>query len=187
MRRRDYITIGSGTTDPNAGSYISQDPIGLAGGNPTLYAYVYNSNIELDILGLIIVYRALNVKQEEQALNNTSIQPKNRSANYSIQEHIDDGNLETQYISTTKRQKNAERYASPNPKRGKNNSSTIIVIDTDKLDPKNIYDVSNGMNPETGTPLNNPARKWARKDAEVLIHGDIPNEAYKIHKKGGHH
>jgi len=43
------------------------------------------------------------------------------------------------------------------------------------------------MNPETGTPLNNPARKWARKDAEVLIHGDIPNEAYKIHKKGGHH
>jgi len=91
--------------DPNAGSYISQDPIGLKGGNPTLYAYVYNSNIELDILGLIIVYRALNVKQEEQALNNTSIQPKNRSANYSIQEHIDDGNLETQYISTTKRQK----------------------------------------------------------------------------------
>ena len=173
--------------DPNAGSYISQDPIGLKGGNPTLYAYVYNSNIELDVLGLIIVYRALNVKQEEQALNNTSIQPKNRSANYSIQEHIDDGNLETQYISTTKRQKNAERYASPNPKRGKNNSSTIIVIDTDKLDPKNIYDVSNGMNPETGTPLNNPARKWARKDAEVLIHGDIPNEAYKIHKKGGHH
>ena len=56
--------------DPNAGSYISQDPIGLTGGNPTLYAYVYNSNIELDILGLIIVYRALNVKQEEQALNN---------------------------------------------------------------------------------------------------------------------
>ena len=45
------------------------------------------------------------MKQEEQALNNTSIQPKNRSANYSIQEHIDDGNLETQYISTTKRQK----------------------------------------------------------------------------------
>ena len=25
--------------DPKAGSYISQDPIGLAGGNPTLYGY----------------------------------------------------------------------------------------------------------------------------------------------------
>ena len=173
--------------DSRTGNYISQDPIGLAGGNPTFYGYVFNSNIELDILGLIIVYRALNGKQEEQALNNTSIQPKNSSANYSIQEHIDNGNLETQYISTTKRQEIAERYASPNPKRGKTESSTIIEIDTDKLNPKKVCDVSNGINPETGVPLNNPARKWARKDSEVLIHGDIPNDAYKIHKKGGNH
>ena len=50
--------------DSRIGNYISQDPIGLAGGNPTLYGYVFNSNIELDILGLIIVYRALNGKQE---------------------------------------------------------------------------------------------------------------------------
>lgn len=147
--------------------------IALEGGNPTIYGYVFNSNIELDILGLIIVYRSLNGKQEEQALNNTSIQPKNSSANYSIQEHIDNGNLETQYISTTKRQEIAERYASPNPKRGKTESSTIIEIDTDKLNPKKVCDVSNGINPETGVPLNNPARKWARKNSEVLIHGDI--------------
>ena len=173
--------------DSCTGNYISQDPIALEGGNPTIYGYVFNSNIELDILGLIIVYRALNGKQEEQALNNTSIQPKNSSANYSIQEHIDNGNLETQYISTTKRQEIAERYASPNPKRGKTESSTIIEIDTDKLNPKKVCDVSNGINPETGVPLNNPARKWARKDSEVLIHGDIPNDAYKIHKKGGNH
>lgn len=26
--------------DPEQGNYISQDPIGLAGGNPTLYGYV---------------------------------------------------------------------------------------------------------------------------------------------------
>ena len=38
--------------DPNAGSYISQDPIGLAGDNTTLYGYVSDSNINIDTLGL---------------------------------------------------------------------------------------------------------------------------------------
>lgn len=39
--------------DPNAGNYISQDPIGLAGGNPTLYGYVHDSNTQVDPLGLV--------------------------------------------------------------------------------------------------------------------------------------
>lgn len=30
--------------EPNTGTYISQDPIGLVGGNPTLYAYVGSPN-----------------------------------------------------------------------------------------------------------------------------------------------
>ena len=38
--------------DPNAGSYISQDPIGLTGGNPTLYGYVGEPNSWIDVLGL---------------------------------------------------------------------------------------------------------------------------------------
>ena len=38
--------------DPNAGSYISQDPIGLEGGNPTQYGYVSDSNNWLDSFGL---------------------------------------------------------------------------------------------------------------------------------------
>ena len=42
--------------DPNAGSYISQDPIGLLGDNPTLYGYVSDSNINIDILGLTDFY-----------------------------------------------------------------------------------------------------------------------------------
>ena len=42
--------------DPNAGSYISQDPIGLMGENPTLYGYVSDSNINIDILGLTDFY-----------------------------------------------------------------------------------------------------------------------------------
>jgi RHS repeat-associated protein len=38
--------------DPSTGAYLSQDPIGLAGGNPTIYGYVKDVNNRLDILGL---------------------------------------------------------------------------------------------------------------------------------------
>jgi len=38
--------------DSNSGSYISQDPIGLAGNNPNFYGYVYDSNSWIDPFGL---------------------------------------------------------------------------------------------------------------------------------------
>lgn len=38
--------------DPKIGNYISQDPIGLIGKNPTLYSYVSDSNCWVDIWGL---------------------------------------------------------------------------------------------------------------------------------------
>ncbi|MDY3913337.1 MAG: glycohydrolase toxin TNT-related protein, partial [Phocaeicola sp.] len=38
--------------DSNTGNYISQDPIGLAGSNPTLYGYVFDSNAQIDPFGL---------------------------------------------------------------------------------------------------------------------------------------
>ena len=41
--------------DPKIGNYISQDPIGLAGNNPTLYGYVNDINTHLDVLGLTII------------------------------------------------------------------------------------------------------------------------------------
>ena len=34
------------------GMYISSDPIGLAGGNPTLYGYVFDPNTQVDPFGL---------------------------------------------------------------------------------------------------------------------------------------
>ena len=34
------------------GCYISQDPVGLAGNNPTLYGYVKNPNAWVDVFGL---------------------------------------------------------------------------------------------------------------------------------------
>jgi hypothetical protein len=60
------------------------------------------------------------------------------------QQHIDDGSLNTQYISTTKNSSTAEFYAQPNPRRGKMDKSTIIAIDTDKLDASKVFDVSSG-------------------------------------------
>lgn len=37
---------------PETGGYISQDPLGLSGNNPTLYNYVSNNNKEIDLYGL---------------------------------------------------------------------------------------------------------------------------------------
>ncbi len=37
---------------PETGAYISQDPIRLAGNNPNIYAYVFDSNIQVDVFGL---------------------------------------------------------------------------------------------------------------------------------------
>lgn len=37
---------------PDEGMYISSDPIGLAGGNPTLYGYVFDPNTQVDPFGL---------------------------------------------------------------------------------------------------------------------------------------
>jgi RHS repeat-associated protein len=41
--------------DPTIGNYISQDPIGLAGSNPTLYGYVKDVNKLVDFYGLATV------------------------------------------------------------------------------------------------------------------------------------
>ncbi|WP_318580830.1 RHS repeat-associated core domain-containing protein [Flavobacterium columnare] len=38
--------------NPETGTYISQDPIGLLGNNPTFYAYVHDSNSWVDPFGL---------------------------------------------------------------------------------------------------------------------------------------
>ncbi|MEN7547382.1 RHS repeat-associated core domain-containing protein [Rapidithrix thailandica] len=37
---------------PESGAYISQDPIGLAGNNPNIYAYTHDNNVWIDPWGL---------------------------------------------------------------------------------------------------------------------------------------
>lgn len=53
--------------DPNTGNYISQDPIGLAGNNPTLYAYVPDPNTWVDIFGLFGILTELAKEISESA------------------------------------------------------------------------------------------------------------------------
>ncbi|MEK5039324.1 RHS repeat domain-containing protein [Sporosarcina sp. FSL K6-3457] len=50
--------------DPEQGNYTQIDPIGLAGGNPTLYGYVKDPNTIVDVWGLSgeLVYQLLNKK-----------------------------------------------------------------------------------------------------------------------------
>ena len=40
------------------GQYTQVDPIGLAGGNPTLYGYVFNPYTNIDPLGLLNIREA---------------------------------------------------------------------------------------------------------------------------------
>ena len=58
---------------PDSGTYISQDPIGLAGNNPTLYAYVHDSNSWVDVFGLNVFWSGGNnakIAAEQFAKNN---------------------------------------------------------------------------------------------------------------------
>ncbi len=61
---------------PQIGIYISSDPIGLAGNNPTLYGYVKNVNTWLDVWGLDCTVKQANKLLDEGA---TSIKVRSRS------------------------------------------------------------------------------------------------------------
>ena len=54
--------------DPNTGGYISQDPIGLAGNNPTLYAYVSDANSWVDLFGLDCDKATSKAREYEQQI-----------------------------------------------------------------------------------------------------------------------
>ena len=66
---------------PDEGMYISQDPIGLAGNNPTLYGYVFDSNTEIDPFGLDILYHYTNQSGMEGILQTKVIKPSLKELN----------------------------------------------------------------------------------------------------------
>jgi RHS repeat-associated protein len=171
------------------GIYISNDPIGLAGG-VNVYRYVNSTNTQIDPLGLAVsnanlpryVYRALNGPQEAQAKAGVDITPKAPNANWPMEMHINYGpqDLHTQYISASTDINAARAYSSPNPAKGKYHQSTIIRIDTWQLDKANYFDCSDGIDPQTGKPFIGNALRWTQEDSEVLIKGGIPAGSYDI-------
>ncbi|WP_152513862.1 RHS repeat-associated core domain-containing protein, partial [Treponema pedis] len=66
--------------EPNAGAYISQDPIGLAGGL-NVYAYVHDSNSWVDIFGL-----DCTIKEDLENKNN----PKTRKSMSIVKKEYED-------------------------------------------------------------------------------------------------
>ena len=59
---------------PGEGMYTQRDPIGLAGGNPTVYGYVFNTLQEVDPFGL---FRCSNTTPNWTNHGNKHVAPKN--------------------------------------------------------------------------------------------------------------
>ncbi|WP_459926614.1 RHS repeat-associated core domain-containing protein [Flavobacterium covae] len=55
--------------DCSIGNYLSQDPIGLHGNNPTFYGYVHDSNSWVDPFGLDIVNNIVRYKPDKVTPN----------------------------------------------------------------------------------------------------------------------
>ena len=67
--------------DPNTGTYISKNPIGLAGNNPTLYGYVGDCNKWFDLFGLDYFYQL--IKHDKVVYNGITKNPvKDRIADH---------------------------------------------------------------------------------------------------------
>ncbi|GAB6962920.1 RHS repeat domain-containing protein [Prevotella fusca] len=58
--------------DPRIGNYISQDPIRLMGNNPTLYGYIRDSNLWVDVFGLEVLFRGMKQNNNVPLIGNTA-------------------------------------------------------------------------------------------------------------------
>ena len=62
--------------NPETGSYISKDPIGLPGNNPNLYAYTHDSNTMVDPLGLMPEEKVTVFRVQEGSLTDLNNRSK---------------------------------------------------------------------------------------------------------------
>ncbi|PKU49739.1 RHS repeat domain-containing protein, partial [Lysinibacillus fusiformis] len=165
--------------DPEQGNYTQVDPIGLAGGNPTLYGYTRNPLSEIDPLGLIVVYR--NLRPDEKISN--GLTAKNPGRGMKPSGHVMNGSSPnfkgSQFISTTTDIDVARKW--------NKEGQTIVKFDTDDVvkdsaGNKNIIDVSTPEKAKAegfkGRPDN-----YAVSSKEVLVEGHVPtNKITKVCK-----
>ena len=154
---------------PEEGCYTQQDPIGLAGGNPTLYGYVCDTNIELDLLGLFKVWR--NLRPDEVVSDGLSAKLPGR--NMSIAGHLMNGSRHNgaQFISTTTDPKVIEKWNEPGQR--------IVMFDTDDVIPdvlgnKNIIDISTPEKARAAGLKRGRPHSNAVSSKEVLVEGRVP-------------
>lgn len=127
------------------------------------------------------IYRALSKRQEEEALANRPITATDPRRTLSIQEHIDRGRGLTPYISCTRDLAIAQYYAVASNDLSKEEPNIIIEIKTERISPHNLFDLSQGKNPDNkGKFFVGSACMHCRKDREIIIKGEIPRDAYRI-------
>jgi len=166
---------------PQEGVYISQDPIGIAGGWNS-YAYVKDTSCYIDIWGWEdIWFRALHPNDMTNLDASNGIVPKTPGATETPMSHVLNGSTPgygDQYISLTKDRSFAERWA-------KKAGTEVAEIDLDKLN-NNKLDLSTAdgrlqhlgdvSKAAVGSDLHR-ANKYAKGAKELLVEDTIPNDA----------
>jgi len=137
--------------------YTQQDPIGLAGGNPTLYGYVGDPNTHIDPFGLQTVFRGERSSMTPSKAFEQGFQPK--GTHNDLLKHVTSNTTPGNFVSTSSDRGIAEAFA------GKNGYTYEI-------------DTSNGrnVNNELGSKSPFPEQK------EVAVQGGVkPSEIKGAH------
>ena len=140
---------------PESGTYISQDPIGLAGGNPTLYGYVKDSNWWVDIFGLA-------GDEFDIGLHSDLLKAKK------------DSNLRSHHAG----QKAIMKLLVANYDENKAPAILVNYIGHNKNNPEKSPGVvsTRNLNPNTGKPFSNARELLARDIRELRrVYSNIPN------------
>jgi RHS repeat-associated protein len=122
---------------PEEGTYLSQDPIGLAGNNPTLYGYVSDTNSWLDIFGLIIVYRGERSSMTPDKVFQNGFTPK--GSHDDLLAHVTSNTTAGNFVSSSSKIDIAEGFA------GKN--GYVYMIQTE-----NVIDVNEVLGSQSPFP-----------------------------------
>ncbi|MDM5179742.1 DUF4150 domain-containing protein [Massilia sp. DJPM01] len=153
--------------DPQAGRYLTQDPVRLQGGT-NLYRYAPNPVGWVDPLGLTCkAYRVIRPDEDPAA----GLFPKDPAATYKPEGHVLHGSrpgFASQFISATKSLAVAQTWAAQTGNR-------IVEIDLDQVN-GSVIDVSGDCSPLKGRT----AKAWANKSQEVLILGNVPPSALRV-------
>jgi len=146
--------------DSNSGTYISKAPIGLAGNNPNLYAFVYDSNT-VDVFGLMELFRGDRSTVSPDVVFNEGFKPKGTHNDLTL--HTTSNTTAGNFVSSTSDISIAEQFA------GKN--GYVYVIETD-----------NGIDINKTLGANAPFPEQLEHSIKGGVKPDEVKGAYKMNK-----